>query len=120
MARERRRFPRVLQPFDAHYRFCGDLVGLWRTVRTLNLGAGGMRFRTEDVLEPRAALEIRLNLPIFREPLVLHARVIWCQTLASGVVENGVEFVDTTPRQAEQIDTLVQLLVRPRSPKAPA
>ncbi len=115
--RERRQFPRVLQPFDAHYRFYGDLMGGWRVVRTLNLGAGGMRFRSEDQLEVGARLEIQLNLPIFREPLVLRAQVIWCQTLAAGVVENGVEFVDVTSEQGEEIDELVRFLVKQEPPK---
>ena len=117
--RERRRYPRVLQPFDAQYHPRGNFMGGWCSMRILNLGAGGMRFTTEELLEEGALLEIQVTLPIILEPLALVARVVWRQTLASGVVEHGVEFADLTPQQSEKLDELVRFLVKqPPKPSA--
>lgn len=112
MIRERRRFPRVPHPFDAQYRFYGELLTSWRTVKTLNLGAGGIRFRSPDPLEPGTKLELQITLPFAQEPLVLRGQVIWSQVMAPGVAENGIEFIGVSPEQAEQIDELVKFLMR--------
>ncbi len=110
MTTERRRFTRVTQPFDANYRIYGELTESWRRIRTLNISAMGMRFRSADLIEDSAKLEIAINLPCLREPLVVLGRIIWSQTMASGVTENGCEFIDVTPQQGEQIDELVKFL----------
>ncbi len=120
MRQERRRFGRVAQPFDARYRMYGQLMESWRTIRTLNVSAMGMRFQSADLLEDGAVLEVEIALPILREPLTLRARLIWSQTVASGVTENGAEFVDVTPMQAEQIDQLVKFLQKDLPPPPPS
>ena len=118
MAQERRRFARASQPFDAHYRLYGELTESWRTIQTLNISAVGMRFRSADLLELNARLEIEITLPCLREPLTVRGRVIWSQTMGSGVTENGAEFFDVTPEQEEQIDDLVKFLMRGVPPPA--
>lgn len=120
---ERRRYTRVTQPFDAHYRIYGDFMDTWRKIRTLNVSAAGMRFRSADLIELDQILEIQIILPCLREPLLIHGRVIWSDTKAAGVTENGTEFIDETPEQEEQIDEMVRFLTKhdttPAGPKGP-
>jgi c-di-GMP-binding flagellar brake protein YcgR len=110
MARERRRFSRADQPFETRYRLLGELMHGWCAARTLNISAGGIRFRSEEPLERGSMLEIQLKLPSHAEVLVLQGRVSWSKTQASGVTEIGVELLDVTPDQQAQIDAVVQFL----------
>ena len=112
MRPERRRYRRVDQPFEARYRVYGDLTMAWRTIRTMNISATGMRFRSADLLDPDTPLEIEIKLPTSRESLVVRGHVIWSQPMASGVVENGTEFDELNPAQGEKIDELVKFLTR--------
>jgi hypothetical protein len=112
MGQERRRFARVTQPFNARYRRYGELSQSWRTIKTLNISASGLRFCDAEMLEPLGILELELTLPSLREPLMLRGQVVWNQTLASGVNEYGVEFVEVSPQQGEQIDLLVKFLLK--------
>lgn len=112
--KERRRDRRLVQPFDARYRLYGELTESWRTIRTVNLSASGMRFRSADLMRVGDELEVALLLPAHREPIVVRGRIIWSQAMASGVAENGVEFVDVAPEQGMQIDALVKFLLQGR------
>ena len=116
MGEEQRQFPRVSQSFDARYRLYGELTESWRTIRTLNISAIGMRFRSANLIEEGAVLEVEMVLPCLREPLVMRGRVVWSRTMASGVTENGAEFLDMTQEQGKQIDDLVKFLMKDASP----
>ena len=110
MGRERRNFSRADQPFAAKYRVLGDLMHGWCEVRTLNISAGGIRFRSDEPLERDTLLELQIKLPSHAEILLLRGRVSWGQTRASGVIEIGVEFLDVTSVQQAQIDSVIQFL----------
>ena len=116
MATERRRFSRASQPFGARCRLYGDLMESWKTIRTVNISAVGMRFRSAMLFDPGAKLEIEIDLPALHEPLVLHAQVVWSETIASSVTENGIEFIDLAPELEERIDDLVKFLVGNQPP----
>ncbi len=110
MTRERRRFYRIPQAFHTRYRLIGELARGWSAANTLNLSAGGMRFRCEESMEVGVLLELQITLPSEGEPLVVRGRIIWCHMPASGVTEAGVEFLELSPDQQAQIDNLVQFL----------
>jgi uncharacterized protein (TIGR02266 family) len=110
MRRERRHFHRIPHAFEVQYRRQGELGESWRAVNTVNLSAGGIRIRCEDLFEGGTLLELSIQLPNAREPLVLQGCVIWSRTQASGVTEYGVEFLDVTPERRVQIDNLVEFL----------
>jgi len=109
--KERRRDHRLAQPFQARYRLYGELTESWRTMTTVNLSVSGLRFRSAGLIEVGDELQIELLLPTSREPLVVRGRIIWSQPMASGVVENGAEFIDMTPEQGIQIDTMVKFFL---------
>ena len=119
MTRERRKFPRLPQSFDVRYRRSGELDEGWRTVQTLNLSAGGVRFRDTELLQKGDTLDLRIQLPGGREPLALQGYVVWCQHEASGVMDTGVQFMDIAPGQQFQIDSLVQFLRKSEPPPSP-
>lgn len=112
MGAERRQYGRVPLPFDAKYRHYGDLSTSWRTIRTINISAGGMRFRSADLMEFGAVLEMQITLPAIREALIIKARVVWSEPMASGVTENGAEFFDVEPTNQAVIDDLVKFLTK--------
>ncbi len=118
MKRERRRFIRTSQPVDVQYRLRGEFSAPWTATRTVNLSAGGVRFRCQEPLRQDDELELRLQLAGSPKPLELRARVVWNQMQASGVNEIGVEFNDVTQEQQVQIDALVQFLGRESFPPA--
>ncbi|MBI2495898.1 MAG: PilZ domain-containing protein [Candidatus Omnitrophica bacterium] len=109
MEKERRKFPRSRQPFEARYRNYGALVDPWQPITLINLGAGGLCFQTESLLELGSRLEIELPLPT-EERLILHGRLLWSRPQPHNVAEHGVEFTDVTQEQQIQLDALVDFL----------
>ena len=112
MRPDRRRFPRVPEAFRVQYRIFGDLEESWHAVTTLNLSAGGIRFRGADPLEIGTPITLRVQLPGAAQPMTLRGQVVWSQMQASGVTESGVEFVDVRPEQRARIDQVVSFLDR--------
>ena len=110
MTREQRKFPRIPQSFRTAYRLVGDVMGFWRDVNTLNLSAGGMRFRDTAPLQLGTIVDLQLQLPTMKDPLALRGQVVWSQMQASGVTEYGVEFTESTPDQQMQIDEFIEFL----------
>ena len=110
MTRERRRFPRVPESFHVQYRVFGDLGELWHAVTALDLSAGGVRFRGAEPLEAGISVNLQVQLPGAAQPMTLRGQVVWSQMLASGVTENGVEFLDVNLEQRAFIDRVVSFL----------
>ena len=119
MTRERRQFIRTSQPVDLRYRLCGELSAPWTITRTVNLSAGGARFRCQEPLRQSDELDLRLQLSGSPRPLELRACVVWNQMQAAGVNEIGVAFLDVTHEQQMQIDALVHFLGQGSFPTAP-
>lgn len=108
--RERRHFHRIPQPIEAKYRVCGHLGTSWAVGTLVNISAGGMRFRAEELLEKGALVEIEAKVPGLREVLAVKGMVVWSSLQASGVAEMGVEFSGVTEQQQHQIDNFVNFL----------
>lgn len=110
MTRERRQFHRAPHPFEVRYRPYGQFTSSWTEASTINISAGGMRFRSPELLERGTALELEITIPSVREALIIRGQVAWSQLQASGVAENGVQFVEVSPEQQMKIDELVRFL----------
>jgi len=117
--KERRDFGRVPVPFDIRYRIYGELGESWHEIATINISAGGMRFRTDDLIDVGTPLEVQIALPGSPAPLIVQGKVVWSQLLGSGVSENGVQFTAMTPEQHEHIDGLVRFLMKHSPPSQP-
>ena len=114
---ERRGFPRVPQPFEARFRLTGEMGASWHTMTLVNLSAGGIRFRSSELLDQGVLVEVQVQLPGLREPLLAAGRVAWSSMRASGVAEIGVELLNASEELRMQIDSVVRFL---RSTAAPA
>ncbi len=108
--RERRDFHRVPQPIEAKYRVSGNLGVTWAVGTLVNISAGGVRFRAEELIEKGAFVEVEAKVPGLREVLTVKGIVVWSSLQASGVAEMGVEFSEVTLQQQYQIDNLVSFL----------
>jgi len=118
--KERRDFGRVPVPFSVRYRIYGELGESWHGITTINISAGGMRFRADDLLEVGSQLEIEIALPGSPAPLIVQGKVVWSQSLGVGASENGVQFMAMTPEQHEHIDSLVRFLMKTAPPAPPS
>ena len=108
--RERRSFHRVPQPIGAKYRVYGNFETTWAVGTLVNISAGGMRFRAEELLEKGSLVEIEAQIPGMREILTVKGMIVWGSLQASGVTEMGVEFSEVTEQQQHHIDNFVNFL----------
>ncbi len=69
----RRSYPRVKASLEGEYR---ALLSETRKMTTVDLGAGGVRFRTSESLEVGTLMDATLTLPGKTEPLSLVGRVV--------------------------------------------
>lgn len=118
MGSEQRRFPRITQSLDARYRTAGGFSESWQSVRTVDLSATGMRVRSEQLLELMVTLELRLQVPGLRQPMEVRGQVVRSQMLPSGVTEAGIDFLEMSLEQQQQVDELVRFLKRGEGPAA--
>jgi hypothetical protein len=79
-------------------------------VTAIDISAVGIRFQGEELFEVSEPLELQIDLPNAREPLLLQGQVVRNQPLSSGMTDYAVEFVDVTLIQQAAIDTLVSFL----------
>lgn len=112
MTRERRRYPRLVHAMAVRYRVHGSLETLWHEATTVNVSPIGMRMRGAEALEADTLLELTMEVPGLREPLVFNGRVIWTQLQASRVMESGVAFETLTMEQENKLDHLLHFFHR--------
>ena len=110
MRRERRRFHRASQSFNVRCRHYGALTETWHLIASLDLSAGGMRFRSEGPFELGCLLEFEISLPNASEPLVVRGRLLRSEVQERNLVEHAVEFLDVQEEAQIQLDGLVAFL----------
>ena len=110
MGDEQRGFVRIPLPFQAFCRHYGALAETWHPVALLDLSAGGMSFTSEDLFEPDCPLEIKIQLPADKAPLILRGILRRVKSRSTNFVEYGAEFSEGTPEQRAKIDELVRFL----------
>lgn len=119
--RDRRAFHRVPEIIEGRYRVSGHFSALGLAMNILNFSAGGLRFRADELLEDNTVLEIEAKFPGFRDVLIVKGQVIWSFLRAPGVAEMGVAFIDVSPEQQYQLDTIVEFFRSSgRQPSPPA
>ena len=109
-SQERRKFPRIPEAFEVRYRVFGDMAASWCEVTTINLSAGGLRFRGPEPLELGTPLDFKIQLDGFPQALMLRGVIVWNRMQSPGVTEYGAQFIDLTMPQQAQIDRLVLFL----------
>ncbi len=109
MPKESRSYPRIPEGFTVQYRISGEFTQTWHSARSVNISASGIRLLAEPFVEKGDELEIQLNLPGLRNPLVLMGRVVWEKAIDDWV-ECGIEFLEMSADQRMQIDALVEFM----------
>ena len=107
---ERRKFPRTPEAFTVKYRVTGDLAATWQSITTVNISAGGLRFRVAEPLERGTPVQFEIKFPGLSQAMILQGLVIWSELQASGVMEVGAEFHDVKLHERAMIDRLVWFL----------
>ena len=109
MSLNQRRFDRIPEALTARCRPVGALAEPWQTVITADLSAGGMSFESGQLVEEGSCVELELPLPGAAD-VTLRGRVVRAAPKGPGAADIAVEFLDVSPEQQAQIDTLVQFL----------
>ena len=116
---ERRRRPRLDQPFHATYQALPASPTSGRhSLSPINLSAVGMRFLSAKPLPAESQIELSVLPPNAVKAFLLVGRVAWGKQHPSGVGEYGVEFVNVTSEQRVQITELLALLANPQESRA--
>jgi len=110
---ERRGNTRANISLPIKYRFVNQLALTWYPATLVNISAGGIRFQSEQPLDPGTRLECEITLPVRPEPYLLTGEVVWNKTFSLSQSESGLAFVDVTPERQFDIDELVQFLLKP-------
>jgi len=99
-----RSFPRVHIELDGHCRTAGE----HRSLRTIQLGTGGMLFRTTAPLELGALVEAEIVLPERTSRLTISGRVLRINPGRDGSVDVAVHFVDISPADRRLLSNFVR------------
>ncbi len=119
MGEEQRRFERIRAPFQMECQRYGALAETWRQVVAIDLSAGGLAFHSDELFEPGETLEVRINVPGGRAPMVLRGTVVRGDPVSPGVIRCAIEFTNVSPDAQAEIDELVRFLkTRPTSESA--
>ena len=119
--RDRREFHRIPETIEGRYRVSGDFSGLGRPMTILNFSASGLRFCADELIEQETMLELEAKIPGLRNLLRVKGQVVWSVLRTPGVAEMGVEFMDVSPEQQYQLDSIVEFFRgSSRPPSTPA
>lgn len=111
---EQRQAPRVTHSFLVWHRPVKGRPTRWSASPLRNLSQGGARWLTEHPLRPGEAVELKLRLPVAREPVQLTGRVAWAKTASSrmGLVEVGVIFDAMDAKTEELLEASLSYFLR--------
>ena len=110
---ERRRRPRMAQPFHATYQLLPAQTSTRHSLSPINFSAAGMRFLSPKPLAPGCQIDLSILPPNALKAFSVVGRVVWSKEHPSGASEHGMEFVDLTAAQRTQIQSLIALLTQP-------
>ena len=111
---ERREFVRLKTRLTAFFKN-SETGKAWR-VLTRDISATGLRYSSQDFMEPGTTLEVKLKLPDRETTITCKAVVVWSE-MASGLaaanepfmVETGVRFIEMVPATQTLLAQYVKL-----------
>jgi diguanylate cyclase (GGDEF)-like protein len=109
-----RSFPRVYVGLDGRCR----VDGVERPLRTIQLGMGGVSFRTTTRLDPGALVEVELALPERASPLAVSGRVLRVTPGGDGWIEAALRFIDIPRAERKVVSALVRNSPERRAPRS--
>jgi len=88
--KEHRMFSRFRVNFPTRYR--NLIVGRRGLGRCLDVGAGGVRVETNQMLDPKTPLEMWIDVNDGYDPINLKGRVVWSDKIESENFRSGIVF----------------------------
>jgi len=88
--KEQRMFSRFRVNFPTRYR--NLIMGRRGLGKCLDVGAGGVRVETNQMLDPRTPVEMWIEVNDGYEPINLKGRVVWSEKIESENYKTGVVF----------------------------
>lgn len=112
MGTDRREYQRVTLSHPLEYRLEKEAGGVsWQGALMVGISATGLRAMSEQALAPGARLELRFRFPHHAEPYQFLGEVVWSRPV-SDLTESGIAFIDVTTSQRDDLDELVQFLLK--------
>ncbi|MDD4957316.1 MAG: PilZ domain-containing protein [Candidatus Omnitrophica bacterium] len=111
---ERRKYKRVQGPFHVDFKsltpegqanaFCGtDIIGAH------DVGAGGIRFKSKNPVNPGALVYLQISFPLFTSPVNCIGRVLRVDQLSySKWYFVAAVFTEITTEEREKLDTAIE------------
>jgi len=109
-----RSFPRIYVELDGRCR----LGGVDRPLRTIQLGSGGVSFRTPTRLDPGALVEVELALPQRPSGIAVSGRILRVKPGADGWMEAALRFIDIPRVERGLLASLVRNAPRSATPRS--
>lgn len=109
---EQRQAHRVTHGFLVWHRPVKGRPTRWSASPLRNLSQGGARWLTEHPLRHGEAVELKLRLPVAREPVPLTGRVAWTKARSMALVEVGVIFDAMDAKTQELLEASLSHFLR--------
>lgn len=112
MGTEKRQYPRAGAHIPVRYRKRDDVAGTPVSGSlTGDISAGGLRFRTKELISAACNLILELDLPTLAQPILATSKVAWINNNNTGKeYEVGNEFMEISKRDQELIAQYVNRL----------
>lgn len=83
----------------------------WQTALTQNISAGGLLFRTQEILSIGTLLNVRLSIPSISKPIKIKTKVVRVDsTRRSNFYDTALFFLEIDPLVQKQLDEFCKLL----------
>jgi hypothetical protein len=109
---ERRKFPRLKDSMTAR------IAGQDELIKVIDISYVGAHLKTSKQLQPNDVLDLSVFLPIFPQPIVVKAKVIWASVVRTeGQPESykvGIEYLEMGNSDREKLFETLKLLGAPR------
>jgi diguanylate cyclase (GGDEF)-like protein len=108
-----RSFPRIFVELDGRCR----VDGMERPIRTIELGTGGMSFRTTTGLTAGSLVDAEIVLPTRAPGIAVSGRILRVKSEHDGWVQAALRFVEIVPEDRRLLSAFVR---NPSASRAPA
>ncbi|MBI1870895.1 MAG: PilZ domain-containing protein [Chlamydiae bacterium] len=87
------------------YKVLGKLIPKKEVALTLDLSAGGLLFRSADLIAVNSEIEFDLSLPHIKDPIHLKGRVVRVEpALKAGIYNIAVQYIEISENDRVAID----------------
>ncbi|MDD5496157.1 MAG: PilZ domain-containing protein [Candidatus Omnitrophica bacterium] len=105
---ERRRYQRVVSSLPVQYKNLRSAEGTKAGSLTKDIGAGGVRFNTDEFISLACRLVLEITIPTLSRPIKAISKVAWIKKIpTSDKYELGNQFLEMTKEDRAHITDFV-------------